>query len=281
MQNIAQEAVTWGVQQAVAEGIGAHRSGARRACVRLRARSSRWSAARRFSLGNQYNRAWQALRQPGSSFKIYDYTAAIDSGMPASTIIDDSPVSYPMGDGTQWSPLDDDHSYMGAITLREALDAFAQRRRGEARRARRPGSRHRLRASHGRHRAAGGEPFARARVVGRLGARSGQRLLDAGKSRAARRPHAVPDGEGFVGQRRLGRPLSVGERRRQRGNGIHHDLDTGGRHQPRNRLSERGHRTPGRRQDRHDLELSRRVVRRLHARSRRRRLARQRRLTRR
>ncbi|HLY01031.1 MAG TPA: penicillin-binding transpeptidase domain-containing protein, partial [Candidatus Cybelea sp.] len=29
--------------------------------------------------------------------------------------------SYPMGDGTQWSPQDDDHSYMGAITLREAL----------------------------------------------------------------------------------------------------------------------------------------------------------------
>ncbi len=41
--------------------------------------------------------------------------------MPASTVIDDTPVSYPMGDGTQWSPLDDDHSYMGAISLREAL----------------------------------------------------------------------------------------------------------------------------------------------------------------
>ena len=70
---------------------------------------------------SQFNRATQAQRQVGSSFKIYDYTAAIDSGMPASTIIADTPVSYPMGDGTQWSPLDDDHSYMGSISLREAL----------------------------------------------------------------------------------------------------------------------------------------------------------------
>ena len=74
-----------------------------------------------FSLHNQFNRAWQAHRQPGSSFKIYDYTAAIDEGIPASTVIDDSPVSYPMGDGTQWSPMDDDNSYMGAISLRQAL----------------------------------------------------------------------------------------------------------------------------------------------------------------
>src|ERR1700729_3347917 len=120
MQSIAQDAVTWGVGQAVAEGIGAHQA----ALVALRPSTGEILAmvgGSGFSLRNQFNRAWQARRQPGSSFKIYDYTAAIDSGMPASTVIDDSPVSYPMGDGTQWSPLDDDHSYMGAISLREAL----------------------------------------------------------------------------------------------------------------------------------------------------------------
>jgi penicillin-binding protein 1A len=120
MQQIAQEAVTWGVRQAIGEGIGAHQA----ALVALRPSTGEILAmvgGARFSLSNQFNRAWQARRQPGSSFKIYDYTAAIDSGMPASTIVDDTPVSYPMGDGTQWSPLDDDHSYMGAITLREAL----------------------------------------------------------------------------------------------------------------------------------------------------------------
>jgi penicillin-binding protein 1A len=120
MQNVAQEAVAWGVQQALAEGIGAHQA----ALVALRPSTGEVLAmvgGVHFSLTNQFNRAWQARRQPGSSFKIYDYTAAIDSGMPASTIVDDTPVSYPMGDGTQWSPKDDDYSYMGAITLREAL----------------------------------------------------------------------------------------------------------------------------------------------------------------
>jgi penicillin-binding protein 1A len=120
MQQIAQEAVTWGVHEAIAEGIGAHQA----ALVALRPSTGEILAmvgGRGFSLHDQFNRAWQARRQPGSSFKIYDYTAAVDAGMPVSTVIDDSPVSYPMGDGTQWSPQDDDHSYMGAITLREAL----------------------------------------------------------------------------------------------------------------------------------------------------------------
>lgn len=120
MQDEAQAAVTWGVNAAVSEGIGAHEA----ALVALRPSTGEILAmvgGAHFSLSNQFNRAWQARRQPGSSFKAYDYTAAIDSGMPATTIIDDTPVSYPMGDGTEWSPQDDDHSYMGAITLRKAL----------------------------------------------------------------------------------------------------------------------------------------------------------------
>ncbi|MBV9718426.1 MAG: PBP1A family penicillin-binding protein [Candidatus Eremiobacteraeota bacterium] len=120
MQNIAQEAVTWGVRAAASEGIGAHQA----ALVALRPSTGEILAmvgGAGFSLHNQFNRAWQAHRQPGSSFKIYDYTAAIDEGIPASTIIEDTAVSYPMGDGTQWSPMDDDNSYMGAISLRQAL----------------------------------------------------------------------------------------------------------------------------------------------------------------
>ncbi len=120
LQRLAQEAVTWGVGQAIGEGIGAHQA----ALVALRPSTGEILAmvgGDGFSLHNQFNRAWQARRQPGSSFKIYEYTAAIDQGIPAATIIDDSPVSYPMGDGTHWSPMDDDNSYMGGITLREAL----------------------------------------------------------------------------------------------------------------------------------------------------------------
>lgn len=120
LQQLAQEAVTWGVAQAISEGIGAHEA----ALVALRPSTGEILAmvgGAGFSLHNQFNRAWQAHRQPGSSFKIYDYTAAIDEGIPASTVIDDSAVSYPMGDGTMWSPMDDDNSYMGSISLREAL----------------------------------------------------------------------------------------------------------------------------------------------------------------
>jgi len=120
MEKIAQEAVTWGVQTAVAEGINAHEA----ALVSIRPSTGEIVAmvgGPHFSLDNQFNRAWQAKRQPGSSFKVYVYTAAIDSGMPASTIVEDTPVEYPMGDGTQWSPKDDDFRYMGSVTLRTAL----------------------------------------------------------------------------------------------------------------------------------------------------------------
>src|SRR5579862_4123120 len=120
MQRIGEEAVAWGVKTALAEGIGAHQA----ALVALRPSTGEILAmvgGTGFTLANQFNRAWQAHRQPGSSFKAYVYTAAIDSGMPASTIVDDSPVSYAMGDGSNWSPQNDDFRYMGAITLREAL----------------------------------------------------------------------------------------------------------------------------------------------------------------
>jgi penicillin-binding protein 1A len=121
MQQAAQDAVDWGITQGKAEGIGAGEG----ALVAIRPSTGEILAmvggAGAFSLSNQFNRAWQARRQPGSSFKAYVYTAAIDSGMPPTATVDDSPVSYPMGDGTRWAPTDDDHRYLGPITLRYAL----------------------------------------------------------------------------------------------------------------------------------------------------------------
>jgi penicillin-binding protein 1A len=121
MQKLASDAVNWGVKNARIEGIGAHQA----ALVALRPATGEILAmvggAGGFSLGNQFNRAWQARRQPGSSFKAYVYTAAIDNGMTTTSIVNDSPISYPMGDGTRWSPHDDDNRYFGAITLRYAL----------------------------------------------------------------------------------------------------------------------------------------------------------------
>lgn len=121
LQKLGEDAVNWGVSHAIAEGIGADQA----ALVALRPSTGEILAmvggAGGFSLHNQFNRAWQAHRQPGSSFKVYVYTAAIDSGDPPTTIVEDSPVSYPDGNGGRWEPKDDDFRYMGAITLRTAL----------------------------------------------------------------------------------------------------------------------------------------------------------------
>lgn len=120
LQDIAAEAVDWGVAQARAEGINASQA----ALVAIRPSTGEIVAmvgGTKFSLKNQFNRAWQAQRQPGSSFKVFVYTAAIDSGMPPTAIVDDSPVKYPMGNGTYWVPNDDDMRFFGPITLRTAL----------------------------------------------------------------------------------------------------------------------------------------------------------------
>ena len=70
---------------------------------------------------SKFNRATQALRQPGSSFKPVLYTAAISSGMPASHVIFDAPMELDMGNGQVYSPGNSDGIFRGPITLREAL----------------------------------------------------------------------------------------------------------------------------------------------------------------
>nr|WP_315870941.1 penicillin-binding protein 1A [Trichocoleus desertorum] len=71
---------------------------------------------------SQYNRAVQALRQPGSAFKPFVYYAALASGKygPDSTVYD-SPVSYP--DGYEYySPQNYDGTFAGAMSIRRALE---------------------------------------------------------------------------------------------------------------------------------------------------------------
>jgi penicillin-binding protein 1A len=70
---------------------------------------------------NEFNRATLAKRQPGSVFKPIFYTAAIDNGIPPSTIIIDSPVSIPQADGTIWKPTNYDKTFRGPMILRDAL----------------------------------------------------------------------------------------------------------------------------------------------------------------
>ena len=71
---------------------------------------------------SKFNRAVQAYRQLGSTFKPIVYTAAIDRGFTPTSILVDAPVSYPAGDGSIYSPQNYDHKFEGPVTLRHALE---------------------------------------------------------------------------------------------------------------------------------------------------------------
>ncbi len=70
---------------------------------------------------SQFNRATQAKRQPGSAFKPFVYTAAIDNGYQPSMMITDKVDSFPDGTGEWYKPGNYDGKYLGKITLRQSL----------------------------------------------------------------------------------------------------------------------------------------------------------------
>lgn len=70
---------------------------------------------------SNFNRATQARRQPGSAFKPFVYTAAMDNGFKPTDIIVDEPVSFPGGDGKPYEPGNYDRTFRGPVTLRYAL----------------------------------------------------------------------------------------------------------------------------------------------------------------
>ncbi|HEX9111779.1 MAG TPA: PBP1A family penicillin-binding protein [Terriglobales bacterium] len=69
---------------------------------------------------SKFNRATQALRQVGSSFKPYVYTAVMDQGGSPDEIIVDAPVTFQTASGP-YSPHNYDQKFEGTITLRRAL----------------------------------------------------------------------------------------------------------------------------------------------------------------
>ncbi|HYB71903.1 MAG TPA: penicillin-binding protein 1A [Candidatus Sulfotelmatobacter sp.] len=74
---------------------------------------------------SQFNRAVQSRRQPGSAFKPFVYAAAIEAGLPLTTLLDDVPMTYPAGWGRgsgTWSPENYDRRFRGRVTMREALE---------------------------------------------------------------------------------------------------------------------------------------------------------------
>ncbi len=72
---------------------------------------------------SQFNRATQALRQPGSSFKPLVYAAALDNGYTPSTIVLDAPVEIDQGPGAGvWRPENYEGSFAGPSTLRYGIE---------------------------------------------------------------------------------------------------------------------------------------------------------------
>ena len=71
--------------------------------------------------GNKFNRATQARRQPGSSFKPFLYAASFDKGFNPASIVLDAPVVFRDRRGKTWQPQNDGGGFRGPMRLREAL----------------------------------------------------------------------------------------------------------------------------------------------------------------
>ncbi len=70
----------------------------------------------------EFNRAVQAIRQPGSAFKPIIFGAAIENGLTPSSLVVDNPLIFRnQGKGKDWKPENYSHKFHGQISLREAL----------------------------------------------------------------------------------------------------------------------------------------------------------------
>jgi penicillin-binding protein 1A len=70
---------------------------------------------------SEFNRAEQAQRQPGSSFKPIIFSAGLEKGFNAATIIVDSPIVYEDIDNGKWKPSNFEEKFYGDTTFRQAL----------------------------------------------------------------------------------------------------------------------------------------------------------------
>ncbi|WP_372786137.1 penicillin-binding protein 1A [Phenylobacterium sp.] len=74
-----------------------------------------------FSLSS-FNRATQALRQPGSAFKPIVYATALENGYTPASVVMDAPISLVGANGQAWTPENYEHDYLGPLQLRKGLE---------------------------------------------------------------------------------------------------------------------------------------------------------------
>ena len=76
-----------------------------------------------FSYGaSQFNRAVQAVRQPGSSFKPFVYAAALDNGYTPASVVLDAPIEVQLQSGDIWKPENYSKEFYGPSTLRRGIE---------------------------------------------------------------------------------------------------------------------------------------------------------------
>ncbi|MBD3319804.1 MAG: PBP1A family penicillin-binding protein, partial [Chitinivibrionales bacterium] len=68
----------------------------------------------------KFNRVTQSLRQPGSAFKPFVYTAALEDGYTAASVVLDQPITLETPEG-DWRPENYEKEFLGPVTIREAL----------------------------------------------------------------------------------------------------------------------------------------------------------------
>ena len=71
---------------------------------------------------SEFNRATQAMRQPGSSFKPIVYSAALDNGYTPASVVLDAPIEIVNGDGSVWRPENYAQQFYGPQTLRRGIE---------------------------------------------------------------------------------------------------------------------------------------------------------------
>ena len=76
---------------------------------------------------SEFNRATQAMRQPGSSFKPFVYAAALDNGYTPASVVSDDPLEIQIGNGQVWAPDNYEGEGGGANTLRFAIEKSRNR----------------------------------------------------------------------------------------------------------------------------------------------------------
>jgi penicillin-binding protein 1A len=118
MQRRAEEALAWVFDNKLKEGSKAQAAivvmsadGAVRAMV----------GGRKIEAAGSFNRATQALRQTGSSFKPFVYAAALDQGWSPSDFVEDTPLTINIPGSGPWTPKNYDEAFKGLITLTQAL----------------------------------------------------------------------------------------------------------------------------------------------------------------